>query len=121
MIHEYLHENSSGYRDWKATKQAFGSNPNNDSYFTGKYRIKQNRSKKTDSRKSKGHMAKYYNVFVKMSDEHGIVDPDIRTFADVCCAPGGFAKAVLDLAPHCEGEGMSIDPDRLGVGKDEKA
>jgi len=116
LIHEYLNENSEAYRDWKSAKRSFGSNPRNDSYFYGKYKKRQ-----VTKDRSRRHMAQYYEVFLKMNKEYNILNSNIRTFADVCCAPGGFAKAVLDLVPTVRGEGMTIDPDRENVGDNEKS
>jgi len=118
IIHEYLKKNSEAYRDLKAVKCKFGSNPLNDGYFAGKWEKKQPSSKKR--RDSKSHLSKYYEVFVKMNKEYKIVEKDLRKFADVCCAPGGFAKAVLDIARHCIGEGITIHPDETGAGENEK-
>jgi len=109
-------ENSDAYRELKDAKRSFGSNPKNDSYFHGKYK-KRNLTKDSSRR----HMAKYYDVFQRMHKEYNIVDSTVKTFADVCCAPGGFAKAVLDIVPDVVGEGMTIDPDRTDVGENEKA
>jgi len=115
-IHTYLNENSEAYREWKEAKRSFGSNPRNDSYFHGKYKKRQN-----SNDHSRRHMAQYYEVFKRLNYEYKILSRGIETFADVCCAPGGFAKAVLDLAPNVVGEGMTINPDRLDVKENEKA
>jgi len=116
VIHTYLAENSEAYREWKQAKKAFGSNPRNDSYFHGKYKKRQN-----SNDHSRRHMAQYYEVFKRLNYDYKILSAGIKTFADVCCAPGGFAKAVLDLAPDIVGEGMTINPDRLDVMENEKA
>jgi len=63
---------------------------------------------------------KYYKVFIKMNTEYKVVDMDLRKFADICCAPGGFAKAVLDIARNCVGEGLTIHPDETGTKENEK-
>jgi len=57
---------------------------------------------------------------VKMNEQYNIVTKDLRKFADICCAPGGFAKAVLDIARHCVGEGITIHPDETGTEENEK-
>jgi len=117
VIHTYLTENSEAYREWVQAKREFGSNPRNDSYFHGKYKKRQS----TSNDHSRRHMAQYYEVFKRLDHEYSILNRNIRTFADVCCAPGGFAKAVLDLLPNVIGEGMTIDPDRMNILEYEKA
>jgi len=116
VIHTYLTENSEAYCEWVQAKRSFGSNPRNDSYFHGKYKKRQNTNDH-----SRRHLAQYYDVFKRLDYDYHILNNNIKTFADVCCAPGGFAKAVLDLLPGVIGEGMTIDPDRLNVLENEKA
>lgn len=117
IIDQYMKEYSKAFCDLKAVKCTFGSNPRNDKYFIGKWEKKWASSKK---RVSKSHLSKYYEVFVKMNKEHKIVDKDLKKFADICCAPGGFAKAVLDIAKNCVGEGLTIHPDETGIRENEK-
>lgn len=117
IINQYLKEYSEAFCDLKAVKCTFGSNPLNDGYFLGKWEKKWPSSKK---RNSKSHLSKYYEVFIKMNMEHKVVDIDLKKFADICCAPGGFAKAVLDIARNCVGEGLTIHPDDTGIEENEK-
>jgi len=117
IINDWLKKNSEAFRELKEVKCKFGSNPLNDGYFAGKYKKKWPSSKRDHS---KQHLSKYYEVFMKMNEEYKIVPKDLRKFSDVCCAPGGFAKAVLDIARHCIGEGITIHPDETGTEDNEK-
>lgn len=119
-IHEFLMENSEGYFAWREAKKMFGSNPLNDSYFKGKFQKRQNKNHSNRWGRKKDHMLKYKRVMVKMQKEYGIVEHDLERFADICCAPGGFAAGVLDVAPNCTGQGLTIDPSR-DLGDTEKA